>query len=97
MKRNNIIALLVCLCMLICAGIGCNISEKQNKNGAVPTVSDTIKMPQGDSDSLSDEGLAETANTDYLKSGFSVHFIDVGHGDSALVICDGKTRICRAI
>ena len=79
--------------MLICVGIGYNISEKQNKNGAVPTVSDTIHTPQGDSDSLSDEGLAETVNTDYLKSGFSAHFIDVGQGDSALVICDGKTML----
>ena len=29
----------------------------------------------------------------YSEQGFEVHYIDVGQGDSALIICDGKTML----
>jgi len=47
-------------------------------------------FPFGESSTLGDETQTDQ---DFIDSNFSVHFIDVGQADAALVVCTGKTML----
>ena len=81
-NRSRIISVLLCICMLLCI---CSCTNKATQitketNGTAQTESVTKTATPKDT-------------TDYSEHSFAVHYIDVGQGDAALVVCDDKTML----
>lgn len=81
-NRSRIISALLCICMLLCI---CSCT-----NEAVP-IAEEPNTP-GQSENVT-ETEAPKDTTDYSEHSFAVHYIDVGQGDAALVLCDDKTML----
>lgn len=81
-NRSRIISVLLCICMLLCI---CSCT-----NEAVP-IAEEPNAP-GQSENVT-ETEAPKDTTDYSEHSFAVHYIDVGQGDAALVLCDDKTML----
>ena len=81
-NRSRIISALLCICMLLCI---CSCT-----NEAVP-IAEEPNAP-GQSENVT-ETEAPKDTTDYSEHSFAVHYIDVGQGDAALVLCDDKTML----
>ena len=81
-NKSRIISALLCICMLLCICSCTNeavpITEEPNSPGQSENVTET-KAPKD--------------TTDYSEHSFAVHYIDVGQGDAALVLCDDKTML----
>ena len=81
-NKSRIISALLCICMLLCICSCTNeavpITEEPNSPGQSENVTET-------------ESPKDT--TDYSEHSFAVHYIDVGQGDAALVLCDDKTML----
>lgn len=81
-NKSRIISALLCICMLLCI---CSCT-----NEAVP-ITEEPNAP-GQSENVT-ETEAPKDTTDYSEHSFAVHYIDVGQGDAALVLCDDKTML----
>ena len=81
-NKSRIISALLCICMLLCI---CSCT-----NEAVP-IAEESNAP-GQSENVT-ETEAPKDTTDYSEHSFAVHYIDVGQGDAALVLCDDKTML----
>ena len=81
-NRSRIISALLCICMLLCI---CSCT-----NEAVP-IAEEPNAP-GQSENVT-ETEAPKDTTDYSDHSFAVHYIAVGQGDAALVLCDDKTML----
>ena len=81
-NRSRIISALLCICMLLCI---CSCT-----NEAVPITEEPNAL--GQSENVT-ETEAPKDTTDYSEHSFAVHYIDVGQGDAALVLCDDKTML----
>lgn len=81
-NRSRIISVLLCICMLLCICSCANEATQITKetNGTAQTESVTKTATPKDT-------------TDYSEHSFAVHYIDVGQGDAALVVCDDKTML----
>ena len=66
------------LCICSCTNEAVPITEEPNAPGQSENVTET-------------EAPKDT--TDYSEHSFAVHYIDVGQGDAALVLCDDKTML----
>lgn len=81
-NKSRIISVFLCICMLLCICSCTNEATQITKetNGTTQT-----------------ESVTKTATpkntTDYSEHSFAVHYIDVGQGDAALVVCDDKTML----
>lgn len=81
-NRSRIISALLCICMLLCI---CSCT-----NEAVP-IAEEPNAP-GQSENVTETETPKDT-TDYSEHSFAVHYIDVGQGDAALVLCDDKTML----
>lgn len=81
--KHRIISMLLCICMVICV---CSCTQN---TALLSNENNTLR--QAETNVAENEMSNET--TDYSNYSFAVHYIDVGQGDSALVICDGKTML----
>ena len=79
---SRIISVLLCICMLFCicscTNEGTQITKETNGTAQTESVTKTITPKD---------------TTDYSEHSFAVHYIDVGQGDAALVLCDDKTML----
>lgn len=82
MNKNRIISALLCICMLFClCSCTSEMAEPIEKESASPTIINAS------------ETEAPKKDIDYSEHSFAIHYIDVGQGDAALVVCDDKTMI----
>ena len=81
-NKSRIISVFLGICMLLCI---CSCAKD------VTQITEEINAP------VQSENIAETETpkdtTDYSEHSFAVHYIDVGQGDAALVVCDDKTML----
>lgn len=82
-NMSRLISVFLCVCMLFCI---CSCTQ------------DIPLTPEESSAAIQNEtGITETEIqkdvTDYSEHNFAIHYIDVGQGDAALVICDDKTML----
>ena len=81
MNKNRIISALLCICMLFClCSCTSEMAESIEKESASPTI-------------IASETEAPKNDIDYSEHSFAIHYIDVGQGDAALVVCDDKTML----
>ena len=82
MNKNRIISALLCICMLFClCSCTSEMAEPIEKESASPTIINAS------------ETEAPKNDIDYSEHSFAIHYIDVGQGDAARVVCDDKTMI----
>ena len=82
MNKNRIISALLSICMLFClCSCTSEMAESIEKESASPTIINTS------------ETEAPKKDIDYSEHSFAIHYIDVGQGDAALVVCDDKTML----
>ena len=82
MNKNRIISALLSICMLFClCSCTSEIAEPIEKESASPTIINAS------------ETEAPKNDIDYSEHTFAIHYIDVGQGDAALVVCDDKTML----
>lgn len=82
MNKNRIISALLSICMLFClCSCTSEIAEPIEKESASPTIINAS------------ETEAPKNDIDYSEHSFAIHYIDVGQGDAALVVCDDKTML----
>ena len=82
MNKNRIISALLCICMLFClCSCTSEMAEPIEKESASPTIINAS------------ETEAPKNDIDYSEHSFAIHYIDVGQGDAALVVCDDKTML----
>lgn len=82
MSKKHIISVLLCICMLLCiCSCTSEMAEPIEKESASPTIINAS------------ETEAPKNDIDYSKHSFAIHYIDVGQGDAALVVCDDKTML----
>lgn len=82
MSKNHIISALLCICMLLCI---CSCTSK-----SVVTIEEASASPTIINAS---ETEAPKNDIDYSEHSFAIHYIDVGQGDAALVVCDDKIML----
>ena len=81
MNKNRIISALLSICMLFClCSCTSEMAESIEKESASPTI-------------IASETEAPKNDIDYSEHSFAIHYIDVGQGDAALVVCDDKTML----
>ena len=79
---NGFISALLCICMLFClCSCTSEMAEPIEKESASPTII------------IASETEAPKNDIDYSEHSFAIHYIDVGQGDAALVVCDDKTML----
>jgi competence protein ComEC len=101
MKRRSYIALLVVLIVLIGSGLlsACNNNGGSNTSfSASPaSVLDVTTSAPQITESPAQESKVAAISTSVAElsadSTFTVHYIDVGQADSALILCDGKAML----
>lgn len=82
MSKKHIISVLLCICMLLCiCSCTSEMVEPIEEASASPTIINAS------------ETEAPKNDIDYSEHSFSIHYIDVGQGDAALVVCDDKTML----
>ena len=82
MRNKHIISMFLCICILSCT---CSCAKEVTPAGrktAPPVQSSSI---------VKEETPKETV--DYSGHSFAVHYIDVGQGDAALVLCDDRAML----
>ena len=82
MNKNRIISVLLCIYMLFYL---CSCTSEMAEPIEETSTSPTIMNASGTE--------AFKNDIDYSKHSFAIHYIDVGQGDAALVICDDKTML----
>ena len=81
MNKNRIISALLSICMLFClCSCTSEMAESIEKESASPTI-------------IASETETPKNDIDYSEHSFAIHYIDVGQGDAALVVCDDKTML----
>ena len=81
MNKNRIISALLSICMFFClCSCTSEMAESIEKESASPTI-------------IASETEAPKNDIDYSEHSFAIHYIDVGQGDAALVVCDDKTML----
>ena len=81
MNKNRIISALLSICMLFClCSCTSEMAESIEKESTSPTI-------------IASETEAPKNDIDYSEHSFAIHYIDVGQGDAALVVCDDKTML----
>ena len=82
MSKKRIISALLCICILlgICACTS-KSAEPMEEADASPTIINALETDR------------RKNYTDYSEHSFAIHYIDVGQGDAALVVCDDKTML----
>ena len=82
-NKHRIISAFLCICMLLCI---CSCTQE-----VTPTIVEETNAPV-QSANVTETESQKDAN-DYSGHSFAVHYIDVGQGDAALVVCDDKTML----
>lgn len=81
-NKHCITSAFLCICMLLCI---CSCTKE------------AVRMTEETNAPIQSENIAEKETsketTDYSEHSFAVHYIDVGQGDAALVVCDDKTML----
>ncbi len=94
---KKFLSLILCLSMLLCL-CSCGSTDVSNQFDSTFIKSDSSSENsnlQPDAATPPDNASDNSATTGNINqnSKFEVHFIDVGQGDSALVLCDDKTML----
>ena len=80
-NMSRLISVFLCVCMLFCI---CSCTQD------IPLTPEESSAVIQNETSITETEI-QKAVTDYSKHSFAIHYIDVGQGDAALVICDDKT------
>lgn len=103
--KKVLVIFLMMLLFTSCASNISNVNEEQEPISV--TEEDTSKIDSHDSNSVEDESVVSESSTTSIKkpvvpsekeepeqlSELQVHFIDVGQGDSTLIMCDGHSML----
>ena len=82
-NMSRLISVFLCVCMLFCI---CSCTQD------IPLTPEESSAVIQNETSITETEI-QKAVTDYSKHSFAIHYIDVGQGDAALVLCDDKTML----
>ncbi len=84
---------LTLLALLALAGIGIWSGSERMAAGLREVIGELVEMIRTGRSDLGDVVMPNEAEVSVEESAFEVHFLDVGQGDAALVLCDGEAML----